>query len=1673
LINAIIGARHFSAREAKEVIVDIELWDGGLQEQEIEAIHKFQKAFTNSPPDPKFEARGASLKDQLQNKFGLGGMFPWKGYAGFRFVDSKGQEGEFDLVIVTHCNVIIVELKDWNYKAVTSQGDIWFKGDKNMGRSPVSITRKKKFTLDNKLKKLAHRFSNKGYAPHVDFFVVMTGNADFSQLPEVELKHTLSIETFLEFSNRGRFNEYFRPHPNAQVLNQDFQVFDELFLGGNTAPKTLRIGGYTAVEEIFQHPKSVYKEYLASSEISKSAEALLRVWNFTKVQGSKAFTPQGRAEIVSREREVLQFINHHNRDLYNHCLRSLTSFEKEDVTSQYSEVYELPPGHLRFNDFVGKYGRSFSQTDRLNLTKLLLAKFGDLHEIKIAHRDIADHSLWLSPSKEIALSNLISAYHKPIGSVGDYRSSLSVGAIEVKEMLDGASLSPFQQDVHALGIVAWHLLTGQRMSPNSLQSIQDDMLSCTEWYAGVICDAIKAKFVDGSAFFDALMCAEPQQEPIPTFDESQLEAYRHSINHSRQYREDGEFLLETSDKEVYISGGRLVKVWLNVGREGDDSVSNFQILSFLKQVGKLVAVNPIYLPRIHDYGLASKSGSMYMVTDVVQGTTWADAIIDDSNKMNAIERLTAAVEHLHGLGVSHGDIHPGNVMIGNEDGNVFLVDVPDFSQNSPDVKNHQYSPDNIDGSSSFQRDIFGTLKMSAELLGIDWGGLSEDYPAVAEAVRTELDDIEFGFKDLGRFKKALRVASREQEQQFVEIVLNNVDEPMTILPDNEHLYVRVKASEKGENWLDVTFTGIGGAFSALYNKQSLGFDYGRTPRTRDYISYRDVEESHFEISTAIRIKPGRPSQLSKLSDFLRDNEAFRRAIDTPKESSPQVDDSELSQQLKGVFDGSEKAGEDDRAESSFDISTQDLWRAILNTETESSPNVELNGDAMPPSDADADSELILPYEADVDPLGTFTNADKIEALLVYPDGTENKIGEVSLKKSALKEVRLTKIRSMAYGLKDGDTVFFRTMQDRASYRKRKAALERLLDRQGVLPELLDLFDPTCKDEAARYNIEITEEDFARYDREDQHGNKISLNKQQREAFTKLLNFGPLSLLQGPPGTGKTEFIAAFVHFLIEKLGVRRILLVSQSHEAVNTAAERIRTHCSRLGSHLEVVRFSNREGAVSHALKDVYSHAITAEKRELFNAEYRYRVAALSDALGLDAECISKIVDVELKLFKQIDHLESLLASFSDVDDKEDRQSLRSIIVELDDTIRSKLSVDHNITLSQEAKISEAKAMLLSTLCTEYGVKPNEARRIHALARISRDMQDALSAEQVNCDEFYARSRQLVTGTCVGIGQGHIGIHENIYDFVIIDEAARSISSELAIAMQSAKRVLLVGDHYQLPPLYSDAHKAALARRLGVNRERIDLDVILQSDFARAFKSKYGSQTSAALLTQYRMAPPIGNLVSNTFYDGKLSNGPRAIPDIYENAPRSLQCPVTWLDTSSLGKYAYHQSDRGVSIYNRCEAEQVVEILRQISSSAQFLADLTELKERQNDDALIGVICMYAEQKRLIRQKFNQVMWSEGFKELVKIDTVDSYQGKENRIIILSLSRSDKSRTPGFLRTPNRINVAMSRAMDRLLVIGNVDMWSKHNMDKPLGRVVSYMVKMGEGSGYKFISAQR
>lgn len=1658
---------NFGYTTNEDLKLDIEIWDGGLQEHEVTAIKKIKETFTKQKSTKIKSGKKSIPISELKGALSKDNMFPWKGYAGFRFV-GKGKEGEFDLVIITHCNIIIVELKHWNHQPIKANGDVWFKGNKNMGRSPVSVTRNKKFLLENKLKKLVNRFTNVGFRPYVEFFVVMTGNADFSSLPEDQLQHTISLNEFLRLSDIVQFENKFKVHSKAKVLNKDFPIFDELFKGNETQAKPWNYAGYVAKEKIFEHPQKVYSEFIANAEDSKDTEALMRVWKFNNIEGNKAYTPDGRADIVSREREILNFINHHNRELYNHCLRSLTSFQKDELTAEYSEVYELPPGHLRFNEFIGKFGVNLTDRDRINLVKILISRFADLHEMKVAHRDIADHSLWLSGSKAISLSNFISAYHQPIGTVGDYRHALSVGAVEIKDLLGEYNLTPFQHDVHALGVVSWHLLVAKPMTPKSLQLVSCDLKEKNNWYTPILLNAVTAKYKDASEFFNEFIENIPVSEEIAIFDDKELDKYRREINHSRQFREDEDFIVERSDKEVYISEGRLIKVWLNIDDRGNNPSESFGLLNFLKVMDKLSLVSPMYLPTIQEYGIASKSQSLYLVSSQIKGATWDKAIVISADRIGIIKQFVSAVENLHSLNIAHGDIHPANVMIEYETNQLFLIDIPDYSSINYSQKNHLYSPEYIDNCTAFERDNYAVMKMSCELLGIPWAEISQEYSNISHVVLEELEDTNFGFKELGRFRKAL-LGDLNNDVEVIEVIAGRANETITILPDNGKLYVKVEKGAKNGLELKVHFTGVGGSFDALYCTEKKSFIVGFDPKIRASVNKWEEELSDFEINKAIRITAGRPFELNNLSEVLNSNDSFLQVIESVAAESNTIHDPvPTTVDLKVAFHKLDMLIEDKKINRSLNISTAKLWRAILDTETESYPNIEVNGSVIVSSSS---NNVIIPYSSDTDPLDVFNSGDEVEALFMAEEGVERFIGDVLLNKSALKEVCIKNARSAVYSLKEGDYVYFRSKQDRASFRKRKIALERLLDREGVQPHLIDLFEPSCNKTATNYGITVSDEDFARYDREDEHGNKISLNEQQRKAFIKLLNNGPLSLLQGPPGTGKTEFIAAFVHYLVEKQEVKRILLVSQSHEAVNTAAERIRKHCSRLKTALEVVRFSNREAAVSDGLKDVFSASITMEKRTLFEVEYKHRVAALSNALGIEADFISALLQAELKLFKQMDSLQSLLASESQDINKSEIEELKRIAIELDQSIRTKLISEYAINMSEFDNLKIAKERVIEKLCQDYAIRPHQITRARALAKISRDMINAWEGERVNCDEFYARSRQLVTGTCVGIGQGHIGVQDNIYDWVIIDEAARSIASELAIAMQSAKRVLLVGDHLQLPPLYSDAHKKALARRLGITGDKEELDEILQSDFARAFDSEYGKQTNEALLTQYRMAPAIGNLVSKIFYNGKLLNGIRKVPDIYLTAPRTLKNVVTWLDTAQYGDKAHHTEPKGKSrsISNRCEADQVIELLKEIDENVIFVEELSKLVHE--GEAAIGVICMYAEQKRLIRQKFNQEIWSDGFRQLVKIDTVDSYQGKENRIIILSVTRSDKKHSPGFLRAPNRINVAMSRAMDRLVILGNVSMWKGSNAELPLGEVASFMTSNGEKEGYFFINA--
>lgn len=1672
----------------------IKIWSGGLTAHEVEVIKKIEQNFCAEISAESKLTKSTKITNFKELSQLKSNQIPLcQGYAGFRFVDKTGYEGEFDLVLVTHCNVLIIELKHWNGE-ITYSDDKWYQNGEDRGRSPVSITRNKKYLLENRLNEYKKRFTNKGYRPNVYFFIVMTGNADFSQLPDSEKEHIITLKDFLSFNDKIIFNNKFRPHPNSQVLNKDFLIFDELFGEDKVKPKSFRIGGYVVEEDAdFTHPNAIYQEFVAKSENIKHQEtdqALVRRWDFNQLNQLNyhhANTPEGRYRLISREYEVLQEVKIADEELYGDFLNHKRPPSQTGITSDYVELFGILPSNKRFNIFIEQHAKQFKLSERLGLAHILLDKFARLHKVNIAHRDLGQHSIWISTGRKITLSGLICAYFPKEGTVGDVRELLSVSKNSdlLSDDFPVENLTAFEHDVRSLAVLSWHLIQGKSLSPDSLKTFSQELIQSNEWYDKIFEQALSSSFKNAIEFLQAFKDEKPEQAVDFSFDYRKLETYKHNISHSRQYRDD-KFIIENDDKEVYISNGQLVKAWLNIQYENNEIMAHY-LYRFLEKVAQLKNLKPDYLPTIQEFGIAQKSASLYMVSDFIEGISWSqlnNLNLTQEQKYEAIQKLIHAIEHLHGLGFAHGDLHPENIKLTlneDEECHLYLLDILDFTPNGKSNLNYQYAPSTAENSSEYVRDNFAVMKMSCELLGIQWGEFDDEFFQLSEVIDLELKDDKSGFISLDRFKNALTPI---QKINFIE-VKGRGDEIIKIYPDNSELFVQLEPSLKDKNKIRVRFMGIGGTLDAICNPKNTKLEQVFKPREKDDISYKDKENSTLILPFGLEIFGERSFDLMPLNTELENYPDFTKAVSAifaQVQEESHKNNQEINQtDNENVTQANQTIDETDfhLPEKRFERpNSYDLWTAILRTEIESLPFVRVVRDLKlqenniriyVPKITQSNDKYYIHCEFDDENeqlLDRFRSDELVDIIArdVLKD-RDIKIGRLNIKDSHKTRLCLDKEPKNAWVLRDNPIIYLQSKQNEISFRRRKNALKRILSNEGIIDNLPDYFDDSCSLPAKNYPIAVSNEDFARYNTD-----KVSLNQAQREAFVRLLQNGPVSLLQGPPGTGKTEFISAFVHFLFEKQNVKNILLVSQSHEAVNTASERIRRHCQRLGTPLELVRFSNRESAVSNELQDAFSQNIISAKRELLQATQLERIVKLGQSFGISENYLKQLAELQLGIGLQIKRHQRLSADYSMPSDN-DKKAHKKLCQDLEGNIRQ--SIIDKIDNPNKIDLAQIMPILVENLNKQFAIAPKQAKQANQLIDLTIDMQKALSNERVGYDEFLARSRQLVVGTCVGIGQSHIGIADNTYDWVIIDEAARSVSSELAIAMQSGKRILLVGDHKQLPPLYHEEHKNALARRLGITERGEDLDYVLGSDFERVFDSKYGKQVCATLQTQYRMAPAIGSLVSKCFYQGQLENGRpnEKVSDIYFKLPEKFHSTVTWLDTSKLANTYHIQNDNG-SLKNETEAELIIELLQELANNDEFCHSEIAKECLQKGEVMIGVICMYGEQKQLIRKKFNQKSWSEHFKALVKIDTVDSYQGKENRMIILSITRHDKERSVGFLRLPNRINVALSRAMDRLIIVGATRMWQNTNDHYPFGKVLTMIKENSNSNEYCILPAK-
>lgn len=1587
---------------------------------------------------------------QIQSEFnGTAFSKGWRAYASFAIARGGrgGGDDDFDLVLVTHSNIVVVELKNWHGKLVESDGQKWYLDGQSMDTSPVQ-----KANLN--AKKLASLLKQKlgvERTPFVSAYVVMHGKVDDMKLTEEEGRSVLNMSEFLSFRFLDCYKQFFRGKPKFNPLDY-LNVYDRFFEGPSFKPKDYFVDGFRPeLNAIFQHPKKLYSEFKATAKDDSTTLALLRQWDFSAL-GLDLIGEKDRSFIGLREQRVFEYVAERNEELSLSLLRPVARKGANDVALDFSELFFLPNKVTRLTEFTHSVLPKLAPEERITLVKAMLSRFAELHDLRVAHRDIGEHSLWIDRPSKVVMSGFPAAYYPEMKTVGTFREKVKVEQSSLPEdMVDDKGATPYRRDVFMLGALAHLILFGEK--PPKVAGVYEWAPRVDDRYDGTVTQFIEhalnrdaaARFRDAREMLEVLNAATVNTQSS-IIDVTAFEAFKASTK-ERDYDET-EKLVDSEEHSCFRfddgNSSKLIKVWYGAEPDMKKPELSLKLLAFLERARTIKGCGISGLPKVIDFGLSRRS--LLLVLDWVEGLTlpsWLAGGPTIEQRMTVAKSLMDTLQRLHALELSHGDIHPQNIVV-RADESAVLIDALDFRPYADDVYTTAYLPDNYKSLTPFERDRYSLAAVLAEVVGS-----TREKPAQGTfsipRVYEELDNL-LSTKTLSTLEplaKSLVTAGDTEKKDvpdFTIVVPNLAYDGVPageLRNDNGVFHVSVQQDKKIARAMRIWVTGIGRQVSFVWKLADEKAEQVKASSVPQSQLLRSQMMRDAAIRMRVNVVDGPVGDVQELALFLLQDERIKRKL--PVESM-KLD----SESIPSDGEVQDEVLDDEVAAATMEpkVPVSELWQALLNAEEEAFFSVTVAGEKR--SSPYRDGQVLVPYHADLGVID-YGAYDTVLVESQTLEGVWMQCGQLNLRETTvghLAELAIDRPHLRA-NFRIGTKLRLVSTLEKASFTRRRFAVDRILQDKAVIPNLVDYFE---RDESIRlhptsYGVP-TDEDLDVYSR----GEK-KLNPSQKDAFRRVLSNGPISLLQGPPGTGKTWFIASLLHYLMTKERARRILLVSQSHEAVNNALEKGLELCRSMGEDFNAVRLGN-ESAASDAIRHLHASSIEQSYRDSFKAEQKERIVELATVLGLPKDFASEVVNLHLRLGM----LSERILKLQERTGNENEKTVQSLDARVRALTESFFDIAHDVYgFSNEMSPSDAVAKLEQQLVEQYEVNSEDAlERLRKLLRLSEEWLRALGSPDANFAEFLAKSRTVVAGTLVGIGYRGAGVVQNVFDWVIIDEASRAAPSELAVAMQAGHRVLLVGDHLQLPPTFSEEVKESIKQRFSVG----DGSSLFVSDFERIFDSDYGRSVGTTLLNQYRMAPDIGELVSDCFYEGKLETGRGSPPEYYSLLPDYLSNQVQWLDTSTLGERGFEQiSENGKDKSNQVEARVIMELLRQIVESEDFMTSLeTDLKPQEPP---IGIICMYSKQRELIDQMKAEATWLGDARRLVKVDTVDSYQGKENRIIILSTVRNNRNLLPGFLRSPNRINVAMSRAMERLFIVGASKMWRGQNSSLPLGKVLA------------------
>lgn len=275
---------------------------------------------------------------------------------------------------------------------------------------------------------------------------------------------------------------------------------------------------------------------------------------------------------------------------------------------------------------------------------------------------------------------------------------------------------------------------------------------------------------------------------------------------------------------------------------------------------------------------------------------------------------------------------------------------------------------------------------------------------------------------------------------------------------------------------------------------------------------------------------------------------------------------------------------------------------------------------------------------------------------------------------------------------------------------------------------------------------------------------------------------------------------------------------------------------------------------------------------------------------------------------------------------------------------------------------------------------------------------------------------------CTLVGSANRLLTGQKFGTLFIDEAAQALEAACWIPIRKADRVILAGDHCQLPPTV----KAPEALRAGLGHTLMQTIV------------KNKPETVSLLKLQYRMNDEIMRFSSEWFYGGMLQSA----PEVKYRSILDFGTPIEWINTEGLDCNEEFIGENYGRI-NKSEAELSIE---------QLKGYITKIgRERFLDERIdVGMISPYKAQVQYLRRLVRNDAFFKPYRQAITINTVDGFQGQERDVILISLVRANEEGQIGFLNDLRRMNVAITRARMKLIILGDASTLTRHAFYKKL-----------------------